>query len=159
MDDRAFEEAIGPHYEGLVRRLTLVLHDSEEAQDVAQDAYLRAYRARARFDGVDARAWLHTIGLRLAFNRRRGLRRGLAGLGRQAATSPVEPWIPETRVDLWHALGELRTEHRAAILLNVLDGYTQAEIASILGAPPGTVASWIASGKARLRSLLEGAAP
>lgn len=43
---------------------------------------------------------------------------------------------------------------RAALLLNVLDGYTQAEIARMLDVPAGTVASWIASGKARLREEL-----
>lgn len=67
---------------------------------------------------------------------------------------PDAAWIPDDRVDVWRALEELRPQVRAAILLNVLDGYTQAEIAVMLDAPPGTVASWIASGKERLRNLL-----
>ena len=61
--------------------------------------------------------------------------------------------LPE-RLDLWQALGDLRPQVRAAILLNVVDGYTQTEIARMLDAPAGTVASWIASGKARLREAL-----
>jgi len=46
----------------------LVLGVREEAEDVAQDAYERAYRSWDGFDGRDPRAWLYTIGLRLAFN-------------------------------------------------------------------------------------------
>ena len=48
-----FAAAVDRHYAGLVQRLTLVLHDAEEAQDVAQDAYARAFEAWDRFDGTD----------------------------------------------------------------------------------------------------------
>ena len=68
MDNADFAAAVDRHYPGLVQRLTLVLHDAEEAKDVAQETYMRAFRAWERFDGSDVRAWLHTIGLRLAFN-------------------------------------------------------------------------------------------
>jgi RNA polymerase sigma-70 factor (ECF subfamily) len=147
-----FADVVDAHYAGLVQRLALVLHDGEEARDVAQETYERAWRAWDRFDGTDARAWLHTIGLRLAFNRRRGRLR-LAGF--VSSHQPATPaWIPGQRVDLWAALGELRREERAAILLNVIDGYTQAEIADLLDAPPGTVAGWIVRAKRRLRDAL-----
>lgn len=151
-DPRDFATCVDRHYPGLVRRLTLVLHDGEEAKDVAQEAYLRAYRAWDRFDGTDVRAWLHTIALRLAFNalRRRGL------WSRFVSSSPKTDasWVPPERLPLWEALAGLRPRVRAALLLNVLDGYTQAEIARMLDVPAGTVASWIASGKARLREEL-----
>lgn len=147
-----FEEMVKPHYAGLVQRLTLVLHDADGGRDAAQDAYLRAWRAWGRFDGTDARAWLHTIGLRVAFNERRNRRRRLRVIGASAMDAP--PWVPHERVDLWAAVGHLRPPERAALLLNVLDGYTQAEIAGMLDAPPGTVASWIASAKRRLRDVL-----
>jgi RNA polymerase sigma-70 factor (ECF subfamily) len=153
-----FVENVEPHYAGLVQRLTLVLHDAEEARDIAQDSYLRAWRAWDRFDGGDTRAWLHTIGLRLAFNRRRRLRNFAAALARTRTVAPPE-WVPVERIDLWDALAELRPQQRAAILLNVLDGYTQAEIATMLAAPAGTVASWIASGKESLRVRLAQPAP
>jgi DNA-directed RNA polymerase specialized sigma24 family protein len=55
-------------YPFLVRRLTLVLHDGDAGQDVAQAAFARALERRDRFHGGDARGWLYTIGLRLAFN-------------------------------------------------------------------------------------------
>jgi RNA polymerase sigma factor, sigma-70 family len=133
-----FASCVDPHYPGLVRRLTLVLHDGEEAKDMAQETYLRAFRAWDRFEGGDVRAWLHTIGLRLAFSalRRRRL------WSRFATTHASDAsWVGPERLDLWSALGKLRPKVRAALLLNVIDGYTQAEIAAMLDVPPGTVAS------------------
>ena len=150
MDRGDFAAAVDQHYPGLVQRLTLVLHDAEEAKDVAQDVYLRAFQAWDRFDGTDARAWLHTIGLRLAFNRLR--RRHLWDRWLHGQRS--ESWVMPERVDLWRALGDLKPQQRAALLLNVVDGYTQAEIGRMLDAPEGTVASWIPDAKLRLRAVL-----
>jgi RNA polymerase sigma-70 factor (ECF subfamily) len=99
----------------------------------------------------NARAWLYTIGLRLAFNERARRRRwsGLFG-----ARTDTAPWVtPEDR-GLHDALGTLKREHRAALLLNAVDGYTQAEIAAMLEVPPGTVASWLSRAKAHLREVL-----
>ncbi len=151
MEHGDFASAVDRLYPGLVRRLTLVLHDPEEAKDVAQDAYLRAFQAWDEFDGADARAWLHTIGLRIAFNR---LRRRRAW-DRWLRSNPAIPsWVLPERLDLWNALADLRPQQRAALLLNVVDGYTQAEIARMLNAPAGTIASWVADAKSRLRAIL-----
>lgn len=146
-----FSQAVAPHYAGLVRRLTVVLTDSESGRELAQEAYLRAYRAWDRFDGRDVRAWLYTIGLRLAFNERRRRIRFTDLFGRQ---SEREPWVDPHDRELSEALGGLRPEHRAALLLSAVDGYTQAEIAVVLGVPAGTVASWISRAKAKLREAL-----
>lgn len=147
----AFEAAVAGHYPGLVRRLTAVLGEPEAARDVAQEAYLRAYRAWDRFDGRDPRGWLYTIGLRLAFNERDRRRRwaGLLGGSTDAAT-----FVDPDDLDLHEALGRLRREHRAALLLSAVDGYTQTEIGEILGVPSGTVASWLSRAKALLREAL-----
>ena len=142
-------------YPALEQRLAVVLRDPEEARDVAQEAYLRAYRSWSRFDGTDARAWLFTIGLRLAFNELRRRRGWLNALRRVEA--PRE-WSPPSDPDLWEAIGQLEARHRAALVLHVVDGYTQAEIAGMLGVPGGTVASWIGRAKASLRAALEGEA-
>jgi len=147
----AFESAVAPHYSGLVRRLTAVLGDPDAGQDLAQEAYLRAFRAWHRFDGTDARAWVHTIGLRLAFNERARRSRW----GRLASDrGGTDPWVAPQDRRLHDALGMLRREHRAALLLNAVDGYTQAEIAAMLEVPPGTVASWLSRAKAQLREAL-----
>ena len=147
-----FMASVGPHYPALVRRLTAVVRDRETALDLAQEAYLRAYRAWDRFDGTDERAWLYTIGLRLAFNERGRLLR-MRGL-LSWRPSDDAPWVlPEDR-GLDEALRGLRREHRAVLLLNAVDGYTQAEIAAMLEIPPGTVASWLARSKAHMREAL-----
>lgn len=151
MDYADFAAAVDRHYPGLIQRLTLVLHDAEEAKDVAQETYMRAFRAWDGFDGSDVRAWLHTIGLRLAFNhlsRRRLWQRWLRAQPKPPA------WVLPERVDLWRGLAALRPQQRAALLFNVVDGYTQAEIARMLAAPEGTVASWVAEAKRRLRAEL-----
>ena len=145
------DEVFGDLYPALVRRLALVVGDAEEAKDLAQTTYLRAYQHLHQFDGRDARAWLYTIGLRLAFRER--TRRQRLRLMFRAAPGP-EPWQPAHDPALWDALRGLRREERAALLLNVVDGYTQAEIAGMLGVPPGTVASWVSRAKARLREQL-----
>jgi RNA polymerase sigma-70 factor, ECF subfamily len=150
-ETEAFEAAVRPHYAPLIRRLVLVLGDPHDAEDVAQDAYLAAFRSWDRFDGTDVRAWLYTIGLRLAFNHRRGRRRWLAAIGRIGP----RPWTDPSDPDLWAALASLDQSTRSALLLNVLDGYTQAEIAAMLGVPEGTVASWISRGRAALRRELD----
>jgi RNA polymerase sigma-70 factor (ECF subfamily) len=149
-EPEAFEAAVGPLWPGLVRRLVLVLGDRAAAEDVAQDAYLRAFRSWDRFDGADVRAWLYTIALRLAFNQVRRRRRWLGILGR---TEPA-PWTDRSDPDLWEALRRLDGRTRAALLLNVLDGYTHREIAAMFAVPEGTVASWISRGRAVLRTEL-----
>jgi len=150
-DAAAFEAAVEPHYPNLVRRLVMVLGNTHDAEDVAQDAYLAAFRAWDRFDGADVRAWLYTIGLRMAFNHLRGRRRLLRAIHRLEPT----PWDDSIDPDLWAALTSLEVRPRTAILLNAVDGYTQAEIARILDVPAGTVASWISRSRATLRAVLE----
>lgn len=149
-DPDAFEAAVRPHYAPLMRRLVVVLGDEQDAEDVAQDAYLRAFRSWERFDGADVRAWLYTIALRLAFNQVRRRRRWLGILGR----AEPAPWTDRSDPDLWDALRRLDGRTRAALLLNVLDGYTHREIALMLDVPEGTVASWISRGRAVLRTEL-----
>jgi RNA polymerase sigma-70 factor (ECF subfamily) len=136
-------------YPALVRRLTLVLRDGAEAQDVAQASFARALERRGDFRGGDARAWLYTIGLRLAFNELRRQRR-LA----PADSGPEPAWAMTSDPDLWIALGELEPRHRAALLLSTLEGYTHDEIGRILDVPAGTVSSWLSRTKDRLRQLL-----
>jgi RNA polymerase sigma-70 factor (ECF subfamily) len=136
-------------YPLLARRLTVVLHDTDEAQDVAQSAFARAMGRRDRFHGGDVRAWLYTIGIRLALNELRRRRRLVA-----LSEMPEPTWAMESQPDLWLALAELEAPHRAALVLSTLDGYTHAEIAGILGVREGTVSSWLSRSKDRLRTIL-----
>lgn len=136
-------------YPSLVRRLALVLRDAGEAEDVAQSAFTRALERRHRFVDGDVRAWMYTIGLRLAFNELRRRRPTVA------LTPDDEPtWAMTAEPDLWIALGQLEPRQRAALLLATLDGYTHEEIARMLGVRPGTVSSLVSRAKERLRTLL-----
>ncbi len=148
---RAFEIAVTPWYGPLVRRLVLVLRNEADAEDVAQEAYLRAFRAWNGFDGTDVRAWLYTIALRVAFDDLRRRRRWLGRLGRQSAT---DSYRDEVDPDLWAAIGRLEPRVRACLLASVLDGYTQREIAGMLSVPEGTVASWLSRARSTLREEL-----
>ena len=148
----AFEAAVRPHYANLVRRLVLVLGDEHDAEDVAQDAYLKAYRSWDRFDGTDVRAWLYTIALAARVQpppRPPPLARGDRP-GRAAGPGPTR----RTRT-CGRRSRALDVRTRSALLLNVVDGYTQAEIARMLSVPEGTVASWISRGRAILRRELD----
>jgi RNA polymerase sigma-70 factor, ECF subfamily len=144
-----FEAVVAPHYDGLVRRLAFIVGDAEEAKDLAQSAYLKALEAWPRFDGSDPRGWLYTIGINLAISE---LRRRRLWWRRRPSTEPI--WALRVDPDLWQAIGELDAPQRAALLLNVMDGYTQAEIGDLLHVPPGTVASWLSRTKAQLRQRL-----
>lgn len=146
----SFQAATAPLYDAVVRRLTLVLGDTNEAEDIAQDTYLRAFRGWDQFDGRDVRAWLYTIALRLAFNQLRRRRRWLAIAHR---VQPA-PWSDPADPDLWQALQRLDAKVRAALLMNVLDGYTQTEIAHMFGVAEGTVASWLSRARESLREEL-----
>ncbi len=136
-------------YPLLARRLTVVLRDPDEAQDIAQSAFARALERRHRFRGGDVRAWLYTIGIRLALNELRRRRRLVA------LSEVAEPiWAMASEPDLWIALAQLDPPHRAALVLSTLDGYTHAEIAGILGVREGTVSSWLSRSKDRVRAIL-----
>ncbi len=146
-----FEPAVAPWYGPLLRRLVLVLGNEHDAEDVAQETYLRACREWHRFDGHDVRAWLYTVGLHLAFDHLRRRRRWSIRLVQRPADGAYHDDIDP---DLWAAVARLEPKVRAALLANVLDGYSQREIASMLGVPEGTVASWLSRARASLREAL-----
>lgn len=149
--EAAFEGTMASLYPALVRRLVLVLGVREDAEDIAQEAYLRAFRAWKGFDGRDPRAWLYTIALRLAFNQLKRRRRWATILDR----SPRQAWNDHVDPDLWSALSNIDPRARATLLLNALDGYTLAEIAAMLDEPEGTVSSRLSRARAALRTTLD----
>jgi RNA polymerase sigma-70 factor (ECF subfamily) len=146
-----FEADLLAVYPGLARRLTLIVHDASEAEDIAQAAFARALERRHQFAGGDLRAWLYTIGIRLAFNELRRRRRA------SLLSTDAEPaWAMDVDPDLWLAIGQLDPQHRAALLLHTLDGYTHEEIGRMLDVRAGTVGSWLSRAKAHLRETLGG---
>lgn len=144
--------AVASEHRGwLVRRLALVSGDATEAEDLAQQTLLRATEHWPLPDRSDVRAWLAVVGVRLAIDERRRRKRW----GFLPIRETDQEWAMATDPDLWRAMADLDRRTRAAIVLTVLDGYTQEEVAEMLSVPRGTVASWVSRGKARLRTVLE----
>lgn len=141
--------AFRAHQPWLVRRLALVVGDAEEARDLAQITFLRA--AEHWTSEHDIAPWLAVVGVRLAISERRRRRRwGFLPLDDGAGS-----WAIDVDPDLWRAIGQLDRRTRAALVLTVLDGYTQEEVGKTLDLPRGTVASLLSRGREHLRRALE----
>lgn len=131
-----------------------------DALDAAQEALLAIVRGLARYDG---RAAFSTWAYRVATNAcldelRRRKRRPDVGLpeesARSASTLPDPASVASDRVAVDAALAALPEEFRAAVVLRDLCALDYAEIADVLGIPPGTVRSRIARGRGLLAARL-----
>jgi RNA polymerase sigma-70 factor, ECF subfamily len=149
------DEEFRSHYPWLVRRLALVVGDVEEAADLAQDVFVRAMERWPVNDGGPVRPWLAVVGTRLAISENRRRKRW----GFLPVREETEGWALEADPDLWAALAKLDRRTRAALILTVLDGFTQDEVAAAFGVPRGTVASWLSRGRQQLRPILEASRP
>lgn len=137
------------HRSWLTRRLALIAGDAEEARDLVQDTFVRALEHGPLPSADDEARWLATVGARLAIDERRRRRRW----GFLPVRESDARWALDTDPDLWRALSKLDRRTRAALVLTVVDGYTQDEAAKALGVARGTLASWLA----RARPLLQAA--
>ena len=146
----ALDDAFREHHDWLVRRLTLVVGDPVEAEDLSQQVFLRALEHRPDLDARPVRPWLAAVGVNLAISERRRRKRwGFLPLAEGSGQ-----WIMAVDPDLWLALSKLKPEVRAALLLTIVDGYTQDEVAAAFGVPRGTVASWLFRARQELRPTL-----
>jgi|GEM_PF-478953 RNA polymerase sigma factor (sigma-70 family) len=153
-----FERLYNNSYARLVYTLFGILGDHAAAEDCAQEAFARAFRVWDRWKpDAPAEAWLHRIALNVAFSHRRRQRLHAAGelvrrLGRPApGRDPAE--VAEWG-DLHSALSRLPPKQAAIIVLRHHHGYSNREIAAALQIPEATVASRLATAKARLRQHL-----
>lgn len=155
-DDRgAFAEVVRRHQSpvrALLRRLAC--GDAALADDLAQEAFLRAYRGLASFRG-DARlgTWLHRIAYRTFLDE--ALRRH-ADIGTELPdeAAPIAPQGADLRMDLERAMRFLSPAERTAIALAFGRDLSHEEVAAVLDCPVGTVKTHIARGKDRLRRRL-----
>lgn len=152
-------------YQGAVRRVTrAVLHDEDEADDAAQDAFLSILTKLEQYDPHRPfRPWLMRIAANVAIDRkrRRQVRQGPPLEGGPEATSfePSPHAYAERsalRERLESALRHLPERYRVALVLYDVEGYSHPEIAEILGIPVGTVRSAVFHARRTLRPLLEG---
>jgi RNA polymerase sigma-70 factor (ECF subfamily) len=131
-----------------------VVSDAAAAEDIAQEAFLKAVAALDRFDRRRPLApWLHRIAVNRAIDwtRARALRPETAGAEERPAPPPVVPGLSE---ELVTALAALPAERRAAVVLRYLLDYTPGEIAHILELPRGTVNSRLRRGLDELERAL-----
>jgi RNA polymerase sigma-70 factor (ECF subfamily) len=142
------------HWPGAWRAAFAVTGRRAAADDVAQDAFERAFAALGRFDDGRAFApWLHRIVVNRALDLVRAERRlvGLEAAGELAAAADDAPGGDPAALA---ALAGLSPERRAVMVLRHLLGYAPPEIAEVLGVPVGTVHSRLARALADLRREL-----
>ena len=136
-----------------------MLRDRAAAEDCAQDAFERAFRAwKSWRPDAPAEAWLHRIAINVAITKQRRERLQEVGsllrrLGGPAAG--VDPTAGTERSELVTALRKLPPKQAAAIVLRHFHGYTNRELGIALGLPERTVASRLAAARNRLQQLLE----
>jgi RNA polymerase sigma-70 factor (ECF subfamily) len=142
------------------RRLT---RNVQDAEDLVQETYLRAYRAFDRYEpGTNARAWLYTILFRVRTDalRRKGRSPEPAELaGDGPAVPPPQDALASGHEIVARALDELAEPFRTAIVLRDVHELSYDEIAKALDVPIGTVMSRIHRGRSALRKALGGKRP
>jgi RNA polymerase sigma-70 factor (ECF subfamily) len=161
---RAFEELVIGYQHRVYGVALRMLGSRAEAEDVAQDAFLRAYRSVAEFRG-DAKlsTWLYAITSRLCLNRlgsaaHQRTRHGDEAIAQVAdegedAAGQVER--REREATLHAAIAELDDDRRLVVVLADLEGLAYEEIAGALGVPVGTVRSRLHRARMELRQRLE----
>jgi len=160
---REFEERLAECGPLAYRVARGVLRNSADAEDVAQEALLRAYKSFDRLrDRSRFRGWLVRISFRLALDRLRSAKRGEQ---RDTLWSQPENLPPPATAEdvaassqfqahLDRALEELPEKLRLVLLLSAMDGYTIEEIAAVVGVPIGTVKSRIFIARKKLAEKL-----
>jgi RNA polymerase sigma-70 factor, ECF subfamily len=171
-DVAAFEPLVEKYRQRVWRLAYNTLRDREEAWDVAQEAFIRAYQALPSFRGQSAfYTWLYRIVMNVATDRARS--RGAQGRAFGTERVPEEDWervLPdqnpgdeapddaatrrEQRRKIAQALDTLPEHHRKIVMLSDLEGLSYREIADTLEIPMGTVMSRLHNARKRLRDAL-----
>jgi len=160
-DPAAWEALVRGHQEAVFRMAYLLLGDPDDAQDAAQEAFLRAYASLPRFDvHRPLRPWLLRIVTNVARNRQRSVGRYFAALTRYARSDPEAliqraPEQPADTAALWRAVRRLPADFQQAIYLRYFLEMSESEIAATMQVPPGTVKSRLNRGLTRLRQIIQ----
>jgi RNA polymerase sigma factor (sigma-70 family) len=158
-----FEQVVLPHLDSLYNLARWLTGNDHDAEDVVQDAYLRAVKFFASFRGGDGRPWLLAIVRRVYYDRlERNRPSGPLAVfdeeihsDQKDSLDPVQLLLKqEDREMLRQALAELSVEFREVLVLRELQGLSYKDIAAITDLPPGTIMSRLARGRERLRNSL-----
>jgi RNA polymerase sigma-70 factor (ECF subfamily) len=158
----SFEGMMLPHLDAAHNLARWLLRNEEDAQDVVQEAYLRAFKSFHGFHGSDGRAWLLTIVRNTAYTWLRKNRAvDLATFDEEIHTPDCEAANPAAMLEqtedaeaIRGAMEDLAVEFREILVLRHLEGLSYKEIADIAQIPPGTVMSRLARARARFKQCL-----
>lgn len=169
-DTGAFSALVQRHHERVYRTAYSLVGDLDEADDLAQEAFIKAFRALRRFRGQSRfSTWLHRIAVNCCLDYLQSKhRRNFVSLddyrenwhapriwmGR-AKNADVRVERRELQEILERALGELPEAYRVTFVLREIEGLTYEEIAESLGCSIGTVKSRLFRGRAKLREILQ----
>ncbi|MFC0534121.1 sigma-70 family RNA polymerase sigma factor [Phytohabitans kaempferiae] len=153
-DVDGFDEFYRGSRQRLLGYLYVVTGDVAEAQDAAQEAYVRAWQRWATVSQYDdPEAWVRLVATRVAVSRWRSLRSRARAYLRHGPADPVPAPGTDT-VEIVTALRRLPEEQRTALTLYYLLGLPVSEVARQTGAPVGTVKARLSRGRAALTGLL-----
>ncbi|HEX9389444.1 MAG TPA: RNA polymerase sigma factor [Anaerolineales bacterium] len=162
-DAAAWEPLVLAHQEAVFRLSYLLLGDPDDAEDIAQETFLRAWNHLKRFDTTrPLRPWLLSIASNLASNRRRSAGRYLSALRRAFRNEPV----PSTSIEekstrhmeasqLWKAVQTLNVPDQQIVYLRYFLDLSVAETAEVLKIAEGTVKSRLSRALERLRGIIQ----
>jgi RNA polymerase sigma-70 factor, ECF subfamily len=165
-DVEAFRRLVQEH-SGFVHRVALRTLGREEAQDASQEVWVRVWANLKSFRGESAfSTWLYRIAVNTCLSiRRKESRRGEKEYGEEVQDLPeplggeADPEAAtlgsERREEVRVALWRVRAEHRHALVLRHMEGFSYAEIAEVLGVPGGTAKGWVSRGRSALRLTLD----
>jgi RNA polymerase sigma-70 factor (ECF subfamily) len=161
-DPAAFESLVRTH-QRMIHSLTFRMTGSmEDAEDLAQEAFIRAYRQLDSYQGTAKfSSWLYRIAVNACLNwRQRETRRGQIHASWAESNDALRP-EPESPAgedapgrEVQAALMKLPAKQRAAIVLTVYDGHNHAEAAKILGCSETTVSWRVFAARRKLKRLL-----
>jgi RNA polymerase sigma-70 factor, ECF subfamily len=162
----AFDRLVERYYQRLDRLAQHIVRNPSAAEDITQEAFLRAYRALPRFRGeASVYAWLYRITVNLCLNYLRQ-QSNCPSMAADLSDSPVSAPDPSALVEgreryraVRDAIDALPPHYRIAVILRDLEGLSYQEIAALLAIPVGTVKSRLNYGKRllqeKLRALLD----
>ena len=161
-DAAAWEPLVLAHQQAVFRLSYLLLGDPDDAEDVAQETFLRAWKYLKRFDPTrPLRPWLLSIASNLASNRRRSAGRYFAALTRSFRAEPVTASIEEKSSqqmqasDLWKAVQSLNLPDQQIVYLRFFLDLSVSETAEVLQVAEGTVKSRLNRALEKLRKIIQ----